>query len=131
MKALWLGLGLGFATGVAWVALGVWGLRILLAHPPPFLRMALRHTPLHLLIAPFALQIVGLGGLLGVGVGVIWGAIGDGGWKMHSMVGVSVGGALALAALPLAWLLRQAWWIALLGWVVGVVLLGILLPTLA
>lgn len=131
MKAIWLGLGMGFATGGVWLALGLWGMRILLAHPPPYLRTALRHTSLHLLIAPFALQIVGIGGLGGIGVGTIWGAVGDGGWKAHSIVALGIAGALALPALPLAWLLRPAWWIGFLGWFVGVVLLGILLPALA
>ncbi|MFN3974775.1 MAG: hypothetical protein ACK4K2_05840 [Dehalococcoidia bacterium] len=131
MKALWLGLGMGFATGGVWGALGLWGVRMLLANPPPYLRAALRHTPLHLLITPFALQIVGAGGLAGIGVVAILGVVGDGGWKAHSIVVLGVAGALALPALPLAWLLRPAWWIAPLGWLVGVVLLGILLPALA
>ncbi|GBD10858.1 hypothetical protein HRbin23_00508 [bacterium HR23] len=131
MKALWLGLGLGFATGGVWVALGLWGLRILLERPASLLQTALQHTSLHLLVAPFALQVVGVGGLLGVGVGVAWDAWGRGGWNAHLIAALGVAGALALPALPVAWLLRPAWGVALMGWLVGVLLLGILLPALA
>lgn len=131
MKALWMGLALGFATGALWVALGLWGVRVILAHPPAFLRLALQHAPWTLLLAPFALQVLGAGGLLGLGVGAVWMAWGAGGWTAHLTVALGTGGVLALPTIPLLWLFRPVWWLPVIGWVGGILLLGILLPILA
>ncbi|MCS7207894.1 MAG: hypothetical protein NZ951_08230 [Dehalococcoidia bacterium] len=130
MPALFLGLGLGFLTGAVWAVLGLWGLRLVLRQPPPFLRIALGHLPLPVLVTPFVLQIIGVGGLIGMGAGALWGAYGDARLTLPMMV-IGVGVALALPALLLMALVRPARWQVMLGWGVGVVLLGILLPTLA